>query len=184
MHVSPAKHSYASVTDGQTDRQTNRLTDGQSDPYVSLCFAGDTKRTLVMNLVFKCCTQGQQHWPWGHLKVIFWLWSVSEVAVKVTKSLPCCHLEVFFSLTLVSFKNLQPKSQNHWFCCHLKGFFQLWSISNFKWLHSRSQCYWLWRHLKGFFEFGQFKGCAVKVTMLLSQPWCHWKCFINVVWMI
>ena len=35
MHVSPAKHSYASVTDRQTDRQ--------SDPYVSLCFAGDTK---------------------------------------------------------------------------------------------------------------------------------------------
>ena len=37
MHVSPAKHSFGSVTDGQTD-------DGQSDPYVqSLCFAGDTK---------------------------------------------------------------------------------------------------------------------------------------------
>ena len=36
MHVSPAKHSYGSVTDGQTDN-------GQSDPYVSLCFAGDTK---------------------------------------------------------------------------------------------------------------------------------------------
>ena len=35
MHVSPAKHSYGSVTDGQTD-------DGQSDPYVSPCFAGDT----------------------------------------------------------------------------------------------------------------------------------------------
>ena len=56
MHVSPAKHSYASVTDGQTDRQTDGRTDrqtdgrtdrqtddGQSDPYVSLCFAGDTK---------------------------------------------------------------------------------------------------------------------------------------------
>ena len=48
MHVSPAKHSSASVTDGQTDRQTDRRTDrqtddGQSDPYVSLCFAGDTK---------------------------------------------------------------------------------------------------------------------------------------------
>ena len=40
MHVSPAKHSYASVTDGQTDGQTD---DEQSDPYVSLCFAGDTK---------------------------------------------------------------------------------------------------------------------------------------------
>ena len=40
MHVSPAKHSSASVTDGQTDR---RIDDGQSDPYVSLCFPGDTK---------------------------------------------------------------------------------------------------------------------------------------------
>ena len=46
MHGSPAKHSYAwlprkhdyrtvSHTDGQTDA-------GQSDPYVQLCFAGDT----------------------------------------------------------------------------------------------------------------------------------------------
>ena len=40
MHVSPAKHSSASVTDGQTDGRTD---DGQSDPYVLLCFAGDTK---------------------------------------------------------------------------------------------------------------------------------------------
>ena len=33
-----------SVTDGQRDRQTDRqMDDGQSDPYVSLCFAGDTK---------------------------------------------------------------------------------------------------------------------------------------------
>ena len=29
-----------SVTDGQTDGRTDN---GQSDPYVSLCFAGDTK---------------------------------------------------------------------------------------------------------------------------------------------
>ena len=33
MHVSPTKHSYASVTDGQIDRRTD---DGQSDPFVSL----------------------------------------------------------------------------------------------------------------------------------------------------
>ena len=37
-----------SVTDGRTDRQTDGQTDGQtddgqSDPYVPLCFAGDTK---------------------------------------------------------------------------------------------------------------------------------------------
>ena len=36
-----------SVTDRRTDGQTDGQTDnGQSDPYVSLCFAGDTK-TLV-----------------------------------------------------------------------------------------------------------------------------------------
>ena len=45
MHVLPAKHSYMrdypeSVTTGQTDGQTD---DGQSDPYVLLCFAGNTK---------------------------------------------------------------------------------------------------------------------------------------------
>ena len=33
-----------SVTTGQTDMQTHEQTDvGQSDPYVPLCFAGDTK---------------------------------------------------------------------------------------------------------------------------------------------
>ena len=60
MHVSPAKHSYASVTDGQTDRRTDgrtdgRTDDGQSDPYVSLCVAGDTQMYLSMekNLDFK-----------------------------------------------------------------------------------------------------------------------------------
>ena len=35
MHVSPAKHNF-----GKCDRRTE---DGQSDPYASLCFAGDTK---------------------------------------------------------------------------------------------------------------------------------------------
>ena len=37
-----------SVTDGQTDRQTD---DGQSDPYVSLCFAGDTKISMPTHSV-------------------------------------------------------------------------------------------------------------------------------------
>ena len=43
--MSPAKHSYAGVTDGQTDGQTD---DGQSDPYVSLCFTGDTKTQMPL----------------------------------------------------------------------------------------------------------------------------------------
>ena len=55
MHVLPAKHSFGKCdrrTDGQTDRQTDGWTDGwtddeQSDPYVSLCFAGDTKTVSV-----------------------------------------------------------------------------------------------------------------------------------------
>ena len=46
MHVSPAKHSYAWLPrkcDYRTDRHTHTQTDaGQSDPYVPLCFAGDT----------------------------------------------------------------------------------------------------------------------------------------------
>ena len=50
MHVSPSKYSYAWLprkcdyrTDGHTDTKTDRQTDaGQSDPYVPLCFAGDT----------------------------------------------------------------------------------------------------------------------------------------------
>ena len=48
MHVSPAKHSYAWLpkkcdyrTDGRTDA-------GQSDPYVPLCFAGDTKSFMTI----------------------------------------------------------------------------------------------------------------------------------------
>ena len=44
-----------SVTTGQTDRQTDGQTDaGQSDPYVPLCFAGDTKRThRIVKVVWK-----------------------------------------------------------------------------------------------------------------------------------
>ena len=46
MHVSPAKHSYARLPrkcDYRTQRQMQGQTDdGQSDPYVPLCFKGDT----------------------------------------------------------------------------------------------------------------------------------------------
>ena len=36
-------------TDRQSDRQTpyGQTDAGQSDPYVPLCFAGDTKRTVI-----------------------------------------------------------------------------------------------------------------------------------------
>ena len=49
MHASPAKHSYASLP-RKCDYRTNIQTDaGQSDPYVPLCFAGDTKMTELSN---------------------------------------------------------------------------------------------------------------------------------------
>ena len=45
MHGSPANHAMRDyqeiVTTGQTDGQTDA---GQSDPYVPLCFAGNTKK--------------------------------------------------------------------------------------------------------------------------------------------
>ena len=58
MHVSPAKNSYAwlpveNVTTEQTHTQTDRQTARKSDPYVSLCFAGDTIKTFpVFFLVY------------------------------------------------------------------------------------------------------------------------------------
>ena len=67
-----AMHDYQeSVTTGQTDGQTDRQTDaGQSNAYLPLCFAGDTKMK-------KSCysgTQTQDPWitkplllPLGHL---------------------------------------------------------------------------------------------------------------------
>ena len=55
MHVLPAKHSFARLPrkcDYKTGRQTHGQTDGQtdagqSDPYVPLCFAGDTKLMII-----------------------------------------------------------------------------------------------------------------------------------------
>ena len=40
-----------SVTE-KCDRRTDRQTDGQSDPYVSLCFAGDTKMVFISEIPF------------------------------------------------------------------------------------------------------------------------------------
>ena len=55
MHVSPAKHSYVWLPrkcDYRTDRQTDAR---QSDPYVPLCFAGDTTRkTTLSNYLVLC----------------------------------------------------------------------------------------------------------------------------------
>ena len=48
MHVSPAKHSLRDYQESMTSWQTDRQADtGQSDPYVPLCFAGDTIKVMV-----------------------------------------------------------------------------------------------------------------------------------------
>ena len=55
MHVLPAKHSSAWLPrkpDYRTDTRTDGQTDtGQSDPYVQLCFAGDTKRSTLYKIL-------------------------------------------------------------------------------------------------------------------------------------
>ena len=56
-HVSPAKHSFGKC-DRQTEGWTDRQTDGQSDPYVSLCFAGDTK----IRMAFACLMHIDNEW--------------------------------------------------------------------------------------------------------------------------
>ena len=60
LHVLPAKHSYAWLPrkcDYRTDRQTDGQTDaGQSDPYVPLCFAGDTKIVKYSTVYDFICT--------------------------------------------------------------------------------------------------------------------------------
>ena len=38
MHVSPVRHSYASVTDGQTDRQMDGRTDRCTDKVIPMCY--------------------------------------------------------------------------------------------------------------------------------------------------
>ena len=60
MHVSPAKHSYAWLprryrTDGQTDA-------GQSDPYVPLCFAGDTTSNFLSMERCKANSNSLKQW--------------------------------------------------------------------------------------------------------------------------
>ena len=50
MHVSPAKHSYGSVTDGRTDRRIDRRTDRQTtDKVIPLCrYASQATQKLKM----------------------------------------------------------------------------------------------------------------------------------------
>ena len=53
--MSPAKDSYAwlpleSVTTGQTHRRHGQTDAGLSDPYVPLCFAGDTIIFLTLKV--------------------------------------------------------------------------------------------------------------------------------------
>ena len=52
-----AMHDYQeSVTIEQTNRQTDGETDaGQSEPYVPLCFAGDTKKGGTVSVLGQAC---------------------------------------------------------------------------------------------------------------------------------
>ena len=56
-----AMRNQESVTTGQTDRQTHTHRDaGQSDPYVPLCFAGNTKIPVLkidLKLIAEVCLQ-------------------------------------------------------------------------------------------------------------------------------
>ena len=96
MHVSPAKHSYAwlprkcdyqeSVTTGQTDGQTDA---GQSDPYVQLCFAGDTKTVYFMHSRFQKGQCSYEYWRKSttfklDLKFIKWK-SYTEFQLNMSK---------------------------------------------------------------------------------------------------
>ena len=92
MQVSPAKHSYAWLprkcnywTDIQTDGQTDA---GQSDPYVPLCFAGDTKtrqgfksRSKGKNL---CLITGNTLLKYESI----FIWSCKQLSMWNTKTLP------------------------------------------------------------------------------------------------
>ena len=88
MHVPPAKHSYAWLPrkcDYRTDTHTHGQTDtGQSDPYVPLCFAGDTTRSTV-KVNGKCAkdkcfsiylafAKDYQKQPWTRSKVKVTAW--------------------------------------------------------------------------------------------------------------
>ena len=52
MHVSPAKHSSASVTDEQTDRRTDRRTDRQTtDKVIPMCrYASQATQKLIITM--------------------------------------------------------------------------------------------------------------------------------------
>ena len=75
MHVSPAKHSF-----GKWDRQTDG---GQSYPYVSLCFAGDTKTTKSWALL--------EYADWAKLRTkrlsitCSWVWKL-QLSEKLSTS--------------------------------------------------------------------------------------------------
>ena len=57
MHVSPAKHSYESVTDRRTDGQTDRRTDGQTDRQT-------TDKVIPM---CRYASQATQKWIYAYL---------------------------------------------------------------------------------------------------------------------
>ena len=86
-------------TDGQTDRRTDgqtdrRTDDGQSDPYVSLCFAGHTKNAIFIDLFFiftaiSFSSYIVHLWPWVQCLISSYQYSIDDTlwldAVKCWK---------------------------------------------------------------------------------------------------
>ena len=73
IHVAMRDYQ-GSVTTGETDGRTERQTDaGQSDPYVPLCFAGDTKTVSISESELKitCKKLYDLLWPQYHLSIPF-----------------------------------------------------------------------------------------------------------------
>ena len=69
MHVSPAKHSSASVTDGQTDGRTDRQTDGRTtDKVIPMCrYASQATQWKV----YKCCMKYYFKTTWWESLMVY-----------------------------------------------------------------------------------------------------------------
>ena len=87
MHVSPAKHSYGSVTDGRTDRQTDRQTDRRRTKW-SLCVAmlrrrhKNIRKILMLSKRYESTEVDRRTWLHVHSGT---LWSTSNETHQVVE---------------------------------------------------------------------------------------------------
>ena len=102
-----------SVTTGQTHKQTDAHTDaGQSDPYVPLCFTGDTTRKVITIQLFKC------HW-YQHLNILCWN---KEIKFKAHAHSFKLNAILFIRISFLSYAPITLVECNAF---HLYGFPQL-----------------------------------------------------------